>query len=241
MDKDWLEARLAEGRSIESIAREVGKHASTVGYWVKKHGLQSTHAAKHAARGGIAHEVLEPLVLEGLSIRAIAKRLDVSYATIQHWARHYGLTTDRAARLRDTEAARLAGAKVIELVCPQHGPTTFIRKADGGFRCRQCRSEAVVKRRRHVKAVLIEEAGGRCLLCGYDRSPAALQFHHVEPGAKAFAIAHRGVTRSLAAARAEARKCVLLCANCHAEVEVGTATLGPDLPSTEWPSSVLPG
>jgi hypothetical protein len=91
-----------------------------------------------------------------------------------------------------------------------------------------------VKRRRHVKAVLIEEAGGRCVLCGYDRSPAALQFHHVEPGAKAFAIAHRGVARSLAAARAEARKCVLLCANCHAEVEAGTATLGPDLPMTEW-------
>jgi hypothetical protein len=127
------------------------------------------------------------------------------------------------------------------LICTQHGATTFIRKADGGFRCRQCRSEAVVKRRRHVKAVLIEEAGGRCVLCGYDRSPAALQFHHVEPGAKAFAIAQRGVTRSLAAARAEARKCVLLCANCHAEVEAGTATLGPDLPMTGWATSVLPG
>ena len=51
MDRDWLEAQLAAGRSIESIAREVGKHPSTVGYWVKKHGLRSQHAAKHAARG----------------------------------------------------------------------------------------------------------------------------------------------------------------------------------------------
>ena len=240
MERDWLEAKLAEGRSIESIAKEVGKHPSTVGYWVTKHGLRSAHAAKHAARGGVAREALEPLVLEGLSIRAIAERLEVSYATIQHWARRYDLTTVRAERLRDTERARLAGDKMIELICAQHGPTTFIRKADGGFRCRQCRSEAVVKRRRHVKAVLIEEAGGRCVLCGYDRSPAALQFHHVEPGAKAFAIAHRGVTRSLAAARAEARKCVLLCANCHAEVEAGTATLGRDLPITGWATSVLP-
>jgi hypothetical protein len=32
MDRDWLEAQLAAGRSIESIAREVGKHLSTVGY-----------------------------------------------------------------------------------------------------------------------------------------------------------------------------------------------------------------
>jgi hypothetical protein len=33
------------------------------------------------------------------------------------------------------------------------------------------------------------------------------------------------VTRSLARARDEARKCVLLCANCHAEVEGGFTQL----------------
>jgi IS30 family transposase len=32
MDRDWLEAQLSAGRSIESIAREVGKSPSTVGY-----------------------------------------------------------------------------------------------------------------------------------------------------------------------------------------------------------------
>jgi transposase len=228
MDRDWLEAQLTAGRSIESIAREVGKHPSTVGYWVKKHGLRSTHAAKHAPRGGVAREALEPLVFAGLSIRMIAERLDVSYATVQHWIGRYGLTTARAARLQQTKRARLAGEATVELTCGQHGRTAFVRKADGGYRCRQCRSEAVVKRRRHVKATLVEDAGGRCALCGYDRSPAALQFHHVEPGTKLFAIARRGVSRSLEAARAEAEKCVLLCANCHAEVEAGIATLGPE-------------
>jgi hypothetical protein len=33
------------------------------------------------------------------------------------------------------------------------------------------------------------------------------------------------VTRALDAARAEARKCVLLCSNCHAEVEAGAVQL----------------
>jgi hypothetical protein len=33
------------------------------------------------------------------------------------------------------------------------------------------------------------------------------------------------VTRALAKAREEAAKCVLLCANCHAEVEAGIAQL----------------
>ena len=37
--------------------------------------------------------------------------------------------------------------------------------------------------------------------------------------------ARRGHTRSLAEARGEARKCVLLCSNCHAEVEGGIVSL----------------
>jgi hypothetical protein len=35
----------------------------------------------------------------------------------------------------------------------------------------------------------------------------------------------KGVARSLEKARAEPRKCVLLCANCHAEVEAGVLGL----------------
>jgi len=38
----------------------------------------------------------------------------------------------------------------------------------------------------------------------------------------------QGVTRSLARAKAEAEKCVLLCANCHAEVESGVRSLSPE-------------
>jgi hypothetical protein len=76
-----------------------------------------------------------------------------------------------------------------------------------------------------VKLQLIEEAGGRCVLCGYDRCAGALQFHHVDPAEKAFGISGQGVPRALDRARAEATKCVLLCANCHAEVERGFADL----------------
>ena len=73
--------------------------------------------------------------------------------------------------------------------------------------------------------ILVDEAGGRCAACGYDRCFAALQFHHVDPGAKAFALSHQGATRGIERARVEARKCVLLCANCHAEVEAGVRVL----------------
>ncbi len=76
-----------------------------------------------------------------------------------------------------------------------------------------------------VKQILVEDAGGRCINCGYDRCAAALTFHHLVPAEKSYTLSHRGVTRSLAEARLEARKCVLLCANCHAEVEAGLVSL----------------
>jgi hypothetical protein len=63
-------------------------------------------------------------------------------------------------------------------------------------------------------------------LCGYDRCMGALHFHHVDPSLKNFTLGHRGVARSIANARAEAKKCVLLCSNCHAEVEAGMTSLG---------------
>jgi len=56
---------------------------------------------------------------------------------------------------------------------------------------------------------------------GYDRHPAALAFHHLDPSAKEHALAAK--VRSIESLRAEASKCVLLCANCHAEVENGAA------------------
>jgi hypothetical protein len=73
--------------------------------------------------------------------------------------------------------------------------------------------------------MLVSEAGGCCRLCGFAEHSAALHFHHVDPSRKAFSLSAAGVTRSIARARAEARKCVLLCSNCHALVEAGVASV----------------
>jgi hypothetical protein len=220
VDRGWLEEQLAAGRSIESIAREVDRDPSTVSYWIHKHGLVSSHAERHAARGGIGRDALEDLVAEGLSIRQIANRLALSYTTVRHWLRRHGLETRRATRLRTADVDGLEPL----LHCPEHGYVPHVRGSDGFLRCRSCRSAAVVRRRARVREILIAEAGGRCATCGYDGHHGALQFHHVDPSAKAFTL-RDGDTRSLARMRAEASKCVLLCANCHAEVEAGLARL----------------
>ena len=223
MDRDELERMLEEGLSLEEIGRRVGRHPSTVGYWVAKHGLRAAHRDRHAARGPLDRGVLEWLVGDGLTIRDIAVELNRSPAAVQHWLKRYGLRTRRHRRVRAEDVAPDARKAVGE--CPEHGETTFVRRTDGAWRCLKCRSEAVTARRKRVKAILVAEAGGCCRICGYDRCVAALEFHHIDPEGKSFAIASRGVTRSLEAARDEAAKCVLLCSNCHAEVESGATEL----------------
>jgi hypothetical protein len=159
-------------------------------------------------------------VAEGLSIRAIASRLGVGTATVRHWLRRYGLCT--AGTRGETTGPRATHAV---RRCRTHGSTQFVLEGRGYYRCMRCRLEQVAKRRRKVKRILVEEAGGRCTICGYDRHPAALQFHHLDPTAKSFNLSLRGETRGIDALRAEAAKCVLLCANCHAEVEAGVASV----------------
>jgi 5-methylcytosine-specific restriction endonuclease McrA len=115
--------------------------------------------------------------------------------------------------------------------CPHHGETEFFLEGRGYYRCKRCRSEAVTRRRRKVKQILAQEAGGSCLVCGYDRCIGALEFHHLDPLEKRLGMGYGGFAYALSRLRAEAKKCVLLCANCHAEVENGMlnlpGTVGP--------------
>jgi transposase-like protein len=224
MERAWLAERLGTGASYEAIAREAGCSPSKVSYWAGKHGLASAHREQHAARGDIDELFLRELAAKGRSIRAMAKALDRSPTTVRHWLAKLEIRTSAAVRRAEGRAARAAGTADPVLPCPIHGPTRHVGR-DDGFRCARCRSEHVTERRRRVKLLLIEDAGGACAICGYARCAGALQFHHADPTSKAFEISGQGVTRALESARAEARKCVLLCANCHAEVERGVTHL----------------
>lgn len=97
----------------------------------------------------------------------------------------------------------------------------------------------VAKRRRDLKTLAIEYKGGCCQQCGYNKCTAALQFHHLDPNEKEFGLSVGGVTRAWSKVKAELDKCVLLCANCHAETHAALAAEArPEAPPrpSKWPS-----
>lgn len=225
MDKGFLEDCLAKGMSLEAIGETAGKHPSTVGYWMQKHDLMANGAKKYARRGAVARDELKVLVDNDATLVEIAEALDRSVSTVRYWLARYEIKTTRLGGPR----RRIGdGSKTATFDCRKHGRTEFILEGRGYYRCKQCRAAAVARRRRTVKKRLVAEAGGACVLCGYARCLNALQFHHIEPSSKKFHLAYRGHSRSIARSREEMRKCVLLCANCHAEVEGGFASLPVD-------------
>ncbi|HEX5852880.1 MAG TPA: hypothetical protein VFY36_07300 [Solirubrobacteraceae bacterium] len=228
MDRATLEQFLNEGLSLAEIGRRSGLHESTVGYWARKYGLEAVNRKKYASRGAIPRGELETLVASGASIAQIAESVGRSKAAVRHWLAKYGLRTGGGTGRRSADASREAretGLSEVSLDCPRHGTGGHVRDSRGYFRCRQCRREAVVRRRRRVKEILVTEAGGCCRLCGYDRCHGALEFHHLDPSVKQFGVAEKGMARSIERLRAEVRKCVLLCSNCHAEVENGISSI----------------
>lgn len=87
-------------------------------------------------------------------------------------------------------------------------------------KCKECFKKYLLDKNENNKRILVEENGGKCTRCGYDKHFRVLQFHHVDPKEKDFALSARSYVK-LETLREEAKKCVLLCPNCHIEKHLG--------------------
>lgn len=58
-----------------------------------------------------------------------------------------------------------------------------------------------------------------CAICGYNKCTRALEFHHINPQDKSFSLIAWTMHKNPLLVAEELNKCILLCSNCHKEVE----------------------
>jgi hypothetical protein len=77
--------------------------------------------------------------------------------------------------------------------------------------------EHIKKYRNNVKNELVKLFGSKCSVCDYDKSIHALEFHHINPEEKEFSVCSYSYLNK-AKLLDEAKKCILVCSNCHKEI-----------------------
>lgn len=76
---------------------------------------------------------------------------------------------------------------------------------------------SLYKRALERKRILIKKLGGKCCKCGYNKCTRALIFHHKRK--KSFGLSLNYLwSKSWKTIIKEIQKCLLVCANCHAEL-----------------------
>jgi DNA-binding transcriptional MerR regulator len=109
VDRELLKGWLEQGMSLAEVGALVDRDPTTVAYWLKKHGLKANGHDKHAPKGGLTREQLEPLVEAGLTLEEIGARLHRGDRTSRYWIDAHGLPKPRDKR-RGVHPRRNAGS-----------------------------------------------------------------------------------------------------------------------------------
>ena len=74
--------------------------------------------------------------------------------------------------------------------------------------------------RRRQKERIVYVMGGKCQCCGYNKCIQALELHHLDPKEKEFSLS-QNLNQAWKTIIKELPKTILVCANCHREIEAG--------------------
>lgn len=153
-------------------------------------------------------QTLSSFLDAGLSLREIAKQTGLGYSTVRYYTKKAGLASLHLSPiLRKTHGEEVTCKKCSKVYVFDR------KKGHSGTHCNTCYT---AKRKAVVKARALTLLGGACVVCGYDKCPNALHFHHKDPTTKEFNIG-KAYNRAWEKIKIELGKCEILCANHHAE------------------------
>ncbi len=229
MKNKILELR-KQGLSINEIVKQLNCAKSTISYHLNNAGLGGV---RHKFLNGISDETLNSIKKYRLELKTydeILMLVDISRDKLIKICRLYNINVSSTTfRVKD-----LDGVDVLKYYLTVNSlrktakyfnvSRETIRKyipddIIDGNKCNKItitRTQSVINWRKRKKIELINYKGGCCEKCGYNKSITALQFHHRDPKEKDFGIG--GKSYSIDRLKKEVDKCILVCANCHAEI-----------------------
>lgn len=140
-----------------------------------------------------------------------------SLSKANHWLIKLGIKTT-------AKSGTPVGWKIRKcLTCGETDPAKFpVNRRLLYSVCKACRNGRYAAQREANRQAAVNMLGGKCIKCGYARCLAALHFHHLDKAQKDpewKSLRGRKLERQIE----ELKKCILVCANCHAEIHAGWA------------------
>lgn len=141
-------------------------------------------------------------ILDGKSVKELALIYDCSKATISE-AKHRLGYLSKVLRPHDKTNRKALGITSCHICNKKSSMRT----------CSRCANKMLKIAK---KKILIDRLGGKCSRCGYDKYQNVLDFHHIDPTKKEFAIGE--INTNFKDLLKEITKCELLCNRCHREL-----------------------
>jgi len=228
--KGWLHQKfVVEKMSIVKIASACDRYTSSIDALLNYFGIEQEQDLYHNREW-----LHQRYILDDMTKEQVAEEFGCHIHTIERWLKRHNLIGIKINRKRHHVIDQLFRS-YIGKTCPCCFRfllwDCYIPHKDYpdgySYRCRSCKENGPPPANTVTKQYYVDQLGGSCNICKYNKCVAALVFHHVDQETKQAAPDRLMLTLPSQACDEELDKCILLCANCHLELHSGKVDITP--------------